>query len=149
MQDFDDQKPSLKDIVQPEDISNAPTENLQKLKVYQDAAKKLSPRVGTEYNEVEKRRVISKFAVKSIEKAVHGTEKLKIDTLIVAKKFKFSMDLQDHAQSKNVYLESVRAIDYNSDDVDQHLVYEGVQFKSRSGHKVDRDLPVDRQNILG
>ncbi|GFS98938.1 uncharacterized protein LOC103524116 [Trichonephila clavipes] len=67
-----------------------------------------------EYSDVNKRRVISKFADKSTEKAVWGAEKFKGDTLIVAldklildlnrrsqvyaeyrKKFKFLMDLQD------------------------------------------------------
>ncbi|GFX87235.1 zinc finger MYM-type protein 1 [Trichonephila clavipes] len=117
--------------------------NQIKLKEYQDAAKKLSPSVETEYSDVNKRRVISKFADKSTEKAAYGTENFKRDTLIVAldklildlnrsqvhaeysKKFKF-LDLQDQSK-ENIDLESVRAIiDYYSDDVDQHLVKEGI-----------------------
>ncbi|GFV46500.1 zinc finger MYM-type protein 1 [Trichonephila clavipes] len=129
-------------------ISNVRYESDQKQKEYQDAAKKLSPRVEIEYSDVAKRRLISKFAEKSIEKAVYGTEKFKSDTLIVAldklidlnrrnqvyiyagysKKLKFLMNLQDQIK-RNIGLESVRAIDYYSDDVDQHLVNEGVQFK--------------------
>ncbi|GFU98095.1 hypothetical protein TNCV_1491191 [Trichonephila clavipes] len=75
--------------------------------------KKLSPSEETEYSDVNKRRVTSKFAHKSTEKAVYGAEKFKRDTLIVAlnklifdlnrrsqvyaeyrKKLKFLMDLQ-------------------------------------------------------
>ncbi|GFT52636.1 zinc finger MYM-type protein 1 [Trichonephila clavipes] len=58
-------------------ISNVRHEPNQKLKEHQDAAKKLSPSVETEYSDVNKRRVISKFADKSTEKAVYGTEKFK------------------------------------------------------------------------
>ncbi|GFV01862.1 integrase catalytic domain-containing protein [Trichonephila clavipes] len=63
-------------------ISNVRHESDQKLKENQDAAKKLSPRVGKEYSDLYKRRVISKFSDKSTEKAVYGTEKFKRDTLI-------------------------------------------------------------------
>ncbi|GFY03999.1 transposable element Tcb1 transposase [Trichonephila clavipes] len=54
-------------------ISKERHESDQKLKEYQDAAKKLSPRVGKEYSDVDKRQVISKFADKSTEKAVYGS----------------------------------------------------------------------------
>ncbi|GFT17130.1 zinc finger MYM-type protein 1 [Trichonephila clavipes] len=109
-------------------ISNVRHESDQKLKEYQEAAKKLSPRVGKEYSDVDKRRVISKFADKSTEKAVYGTEKFKRDTFIFGfdklipdlnrsqvyveynKKLKFLVDLRDQSK-ENVNLESVRAID--------------------------------------
>ncbi|GFV92367.1 zinc finger MYM-type protein 1 [Trichonephila clavipes] len=112
-------------------ISNVRHESDKKLKEYQDAAKKLSPRVGKEYSDVDKRRVISKFADKSTEKAVYGTEKFKRDTLIFGldklipdlnrrsqvyaeynKKLKLLVDLRDQSKEReNVDLESVRAID--------------------------------------
>ncbi|GFX32936.1 zinc finger MYM-type protein 1 [Trichonephila clavipes] len=114
----------------------------------QDAAKKLSPIAEMEHSDVNKRRVISKFADKSTEKAAYGTANFKRDTLIVAldklildlnrrsqvyaeysKKFKF-LDFQDQSK-ENIDLESVRAIiDYYSDDVDQHLVKEGTRCKT-------------------
>ncbi|GFU47015.1 hypothetical protein TNCV_3817011, partial [Trichonephila clavipes] len=55
-------------------ISNVGHESL---KEYQDAAKKLSPSIETEDSDKNKRRVISKFADKSTEKAVYGPEKFK------------------------------------------------------------------------
>ncbi|GFU54953.1 hypothetical protein TNCV_3825951 [Trichonephila clavipes] len=47
-------------------------------------SQKLSPSVETQYSDVNERRVTLKFADKSPEKAVYGTEKFKRDTLIVA-----------------------------------------------------------------
>ncbi|GFX82856.1 hypothetical protein TNCV_2958121 [Trichonephila clavipes] len=44
---------------------------------------KNSPSIETEHSDVNKRRVISKFADKSRVKAVYGTENFKRDTLIV------------------------------------------------------------------
>ncbi|GFV74766.1 zinc finger MYM-type protein 1 [Trichonephila clavipes] len=97
-------------------ISNVRHESDHKLKEYQDGVKNLSPRVGKEYSDVDKKRVISKFADKSAEKAVFVTEKFKRDTLIVAldrlipdlnrsqvyaeysKKLKFLMDLHDQSK---------------------------------------------------
>ncbi|GFW40574.1 zinc finger MYM-type protein 1 [Trichonephila clavipes] len=91
-------------------ISNVRHESDKKLNEYQDAAKRLSPSVETQYSDVNKRRVISKFSDKSTEKVAYGTEKFKRDKLIVAldklifdlnrsqvyaeysKKFKFLMD---------------------------------------------------------
>ncbi|GFS74001.1 zinc finger MYM-type protein 1 [Trichonephila clavipes] len=67
------------------------------VKEYQDAAKKISPSLETEYSDVNKRRVISKFADKSSEKAVHGQEKFKRDTLIVALD-KLILDLNRRSQ---------------------------------------------------
>ncbi|GFU55304.1 zinc finger MYM-type protein 1 [Trichonephila clavipes] len=58
-------------------ISNIRHESYQKLKEYQDEAKKLSPSIETEDRDKNKRRVISKFADKSTEKAVYGLEKFK------------------------------------------------------------------------
>lgn len=130
-------------------ISNIRQETDQQLKRYQDTAKTLSTTLETEYNDVNKRRAISKFADKSTEKAIYGAEKFKRDTLIVAldklifdldrrsevyaeysKKFKFLMDLQDQSKEK-IDLESLHAIvDYYSDDVDQHLINECIQFKA-------------------
>ncbi|GFX97399.1 zinc finger MYM-type protein 1 [Trichonephila clavipes] len=60
-------------------ISKVRHESDQKLKEYQEAAKKLSPRVGKQHSDVDKRRIISKFADKSTEKAVYGTEKFETD----------------------------------------------------------------------
>ncbi|GFU00283.1 zinc finger MYM-type protein 1 [Trichonephila clavipes] len=103
---------------------------IKKLNEYQDAAKKLSPSVETEYSDVNKRRVISKFSDKSTEKAVYGTEKFKRDTLIVvldklifdlnrsqvyaeySKKFKFLMGLQD--QSKENICDVLRVFSLTS-----------------------------------
>ncbi|GFY27686.1 hypothetical protein TNCV_241541 [Trichonephila clavipes] len=79
---------------------------------------KLNPKVETEYSDVNERRVISKFAVKSKEKAVYGTEKFKRDTPIVA----FDKLILDLNRRSQVYA------DYN--DVDQHLVKEGIRYKT-------------------
>ncbi|GFW88259.1 zinc finger MYM-type protein 1 [Trichonephila clavipes] len=108
-------------------ISNVQHESDHKLKEYQYAAKNLSFRVGKEYSDVDKRRVISKFADKSTQKDVYGTEKLERDTLIVAlyklilalnrrsqvyaeysKKLKFLMDLR-YQSKENVDLERLHA----------------------------------------
>ncbi|GFU02138.1 hypothetical protein TNCV_533461 [Trichonephila clavipes] len=64
-------------------ISNVRFESYQKLKEYQDTAKTLNPSTETEHSDVNKRRVISKCADKSTEKAVYRTEKFRRDTLIV------------------------------------------------------------------
>ena len=131
-------------------VSNIRHQSDQKLKEYEEKAKKLSTSVRTEYSDINKRRITLKFSDKSTDKvSVYGAEKFKRDTLNVAldklimdlnrrsqvyetysKKFKFLMDLQDK-NMENIDLESVRNIvDYYSDDVDEHLVNECIQLKS-------------------
>ncbi|GFW64643.1 uncharacterized protein TNCV_700491 [Trichonephila clavipes] len=110
MQNLNNQQPSEEDTVEPEDFSYDPTEKCEGRKIrswylpfqYQDAAKKLSPRVGKEYSDVYKRRVISKFADKSTEKSAYGTEKFRRDTLIVELD-KLILDLKEEAK----YLQNI------------------------------------------
>lgn len=136
---------SLKDFV-----NNLRHQSDQKLKEYEEKAKKLSASVGIDYNDINKRRITPKFSDRSTgEFLVNGAERFKRDTLNVAldklimdlnkrsqvyeicsKKFKFLMDLQDK-NIKNIDLESARhIIDYYPDDVDEHLVNECIQLKS-------------------
>nr|XP_042899926.1 uncharacterized protein LOC122269698 [Parasteatoda tepidariorum] len=136
---------SLKDFV-----NNIRHQSDQKLKEYEEKAKKLSTSVGINYNDVNKRRTTPKFSDKSTDKfSVYGAGKFKRDTLNVAldklimdlnkrsqvyemysKKFKFLRDLHDK-NMENIDLESVRNIvDYYPDDVDENLVNECIQLKS-------------------
>lgn len=131
-------------------VNNIRDQSDQKLKEYEEKAKKLSTSVETGYSDINKRRITSKFSDKSTDKvSVYGAEKFKRDTLNVAldklimdlnnrshvyetysKKFKFLMDLQDK-NMENIDLESVRnVIDYYQDDVDEHLANECIQLKS-------------------
>ncbi|XP_071043839.1 uncharacterized protein [Parasteatoda tepidariorum] len=117
-------------------VNNIRHQSDQKLKEYEEKAKKLSTRVGIDIN---KRRITPKFSVKSTDKfSVYGTEKFKrkklnvaLDKLIMdlnkrsqvyemySKKFKFLMDLQDK-NMENLDLESAvrNIVDYYPDDVD-------------------------------
>ncbi|CAH0730253.1 unnamed protein product, partial [Brenthis ino] len=131
-------------------VKNIRQQSDQKLKEYEEKAKKLSTSVGTDYSDINKRRITLKFSDKSTDKvSVNCAEKFKRDTLNVAldkmimdlnnrsqayetysKKFKFLMDLQDKNQ-EHIDLESVRnIIDYYPNDVDEHLVNECIQLKS-------------------
>ncbi|XP_042909731.2 zinc finger MYM-type protein 1-like [Parasteatoda tepidariorum] len=135
---------SLKDFV-----NNIRHQSDQKLKEYEDKAKRLSTSVGIDYNDINKRRITPKFSDKSTDKfSVYGAEKFKRDTLNVAldklitdlnkksqvyemysKKFKFLMDLQDK-NMEIIDLESVRNIvDYYPNDVEEHLKNECIQLK--------------------
>ncbi|XP_045456064.1 zinc finger MYM-type protein 1-like [Melitaea cinxia] len=131
-------------------VKNIWQQSDQKLKEYEEKAKKLSTSLGTDYSDINKRRITLKFSDKSTDKvSVNCAEKFKRDTLNVAldkmimdlnnrsqayetysKKFKFLMDLQDKNQ-EHIDLESVRnIIDYYPNDVDEHLVNECIQLKS-------------------
>ncbi|GFX76225.1 hypothetical protein TNCV_1233631 [Trichonephila clavipes] len=209
MQDLDDQQPSEKDIVQPEDISNVLTEkcleNVEFKKYVEEGLvlrgteevfgspnndtfmgalglldefdpficelieqrelrpKSLIPILKTngllldngrrrsydnaanmsgEYNGVQDLlKEKNKFANYG-PCAVHSLNLVRAELVKVAteikmssvnaeysKKFKF-LDLQDQSK-ENIGLESLRAVmDYYSDDVDQHLVKEGIRCKT-------------------
>ena len=131
-------------------MNNIRQQSDQKLKEYEEKAKKLSTSVGTDYSDINMRRITLKFSDKSTDKvSVYGAEKFKRDTLNVAldklimdlnkrsqvyetfsKKFEFLMDLQDK-NMEHIDLESVsKIIDYYPNDIDEHLVNECIQLKS-------------------
>ncbi|RVE42006.1 hypothetical protein evm_013351 [Chilo suppressalis] len=66
-------------------VKNIRQQSDQKLKEYEEKAKKLSTSVGTDYSDINKRRITSKFSYKSTDKvSVNGEEKFKRDTLNIA-----------------------------------------------------------------
>lgn len=122
----------------------------QKLKEYEEKAKKLSTNVETDHSDDNRTQITLKFADKSSDEvSVYGAEKFKRDTLnvalnklimdlnersqvyeIISKKFNFLLDLQDK-NKESMNLESLRnVVDYYPDDVNKHLVNDSNQLKS-------------------
>ncbi|RVE40995.1 hypothetical protein evm_014355 [Chilo suppressalis] len=84
-------------------VKNIRQQSDQKLKEYEEKAKKLSTSVGTDYSGINKRRITSKFSDKSTDKvSVNGAEKVKRDTHNVAL-VKMIMDLNKRSQAYETY----------------------------------------------